>query len=471
VLTVVVKTAMIRIGMQFKSNNLKTRFRTLSSNISFWLTPGIGVKRWLVVILIGATFIALGFAIVILDIYWETSVSWLRNLFTALSLSSLPRLARFFIFSGIGLVILLVGVVELNRSVLKPFMKPGRALKDTLSDYRRKSKGPKIVAIGGGTGLSSLLRGLKKYTHNLTAVVTVADDGGSSGELRKNLGILPPGDIRNCLTALADDEEMLSHIFQYRFGDRAGVNGHSLGNLFISALTDITGSFEEAVAESGRVLAVHGKVMPSTLHDVKLVAEIKLANKDTEVKVVGESMIPKTDGSINRLWIEPSNPLPFPPAIQAILSADLIIIGPGSLYTSVLPNLLVPGLADAIRASKALKFFVCNVANQHGETAGYSCSDHIQVIEKHLQDLHLDLILCNNNFNVKLPKGVEFVLPDPDLEEQYSVYFSHLVDKENPWRHDSGLLAEVITDLYYERTGPLGRSKLDSSLTENSLEY
>jgi uncharacterized cofD-like protein len=350
-------------------------------------------------------------------------------------------------------------------------MKPGRNLVDTISDYRRKAKGPKVVAIGGGTGLSSLLRGLKKYTHNITAIVTVADDGGSSGELRKNLGILPPGDIRHCLTALADDEEMLSHVFQYRFGERAGVNGHSLGNLFISALADITGSFEEAVTESGRVLAIRGKVMPSTLHDVKLVAEIKLPNEDSEVKVVGESVIPKTNGAISRLWIEPSNPLPFPPAVQAILNADLIVIGPGSLYTSVLPNLLVPGLAEAIRASKALKFFICNVANQPGETQGYLCSDHIKVIEKHLNELHFDLILCNSNFNTKLPQGIEFVKPDPDLQEQYSVYFTHLADMENPWRHDSNLLAEVITDLFYERTGPLVKEKNGGYSFENDLEY
>lgn len=457
--------------MRIKNFNLQERLRRFFSNISFWLTPGIGVKRWLVVVLIGTTFIALGFAVMILDIYRETAIPWLRGLFTALSLSTMPRWLRALIFGGTGFIVLLIGVVELNRSVLKPFMKPGRPLVETFSKYRKKAKGPKIVAIGGGTGLSSLLRGLKQYTHNLTAIVTVADDGGSSGELRKNLGILPPGDIRNCLTALADDEEMLSHVFQYRFGERAGVNGHSLGNLFISALTDITGSFEDAVVESGKVLAVRGKVMPSTLHDVKLVAEIKLANQDSEVKVVGESVIPKTEGTINHLWIEPSNPLPFPPAVQAILSADLIIIGPGSLYTSVLPNLLVPGLAEAIQASKALKFFVCNVANQPGETQGYRCSDHIRVIEKHLQDFHFDLILCNSNFEPKLPKGIEYVKPDPDLEEQYSVYFTHLADEANPWRHDSFMLAEVVTDLFFERTGPLIKEKMGANNLENELEY
>ncbi len=457
--------------MRFKTSNLKINLRKIFSNITFWLTPGIGVKRWLLVVLAGTTFIALGFAVLVLDFYRETTIPWLRGFFTALSLSSQPRWLRALVFGGVGLVVLLFGVIELNRSVLRPFMKPGQPLMDTLTNFRKKAKGPKIVAIGGGNGLASLLRGLKKYTHNLTAIVTVADDGGSSGELRKNLGILPPGDIRNCLTALADDEEMLAHIFNYRFGDRAGVNGHSLGNLFISALTDITGSFEEAVAESGRVLAVKGKVMPSTLHDVRLVAEIKRPNEESEITVVGESVIPQTKGSISRLWIEPSNPLPFPQAVQAILSADLIIIGPGSLYTSVLPNLLVPGLCEAIQASRALKFFVCNVANQFGETQGYRCSDHIQVIEKHLQDLNFDLILCNNNFDVRLPKGIEYVLPDPGLEEQYSVYFTHLVDTDSPWRHDSNLLAEVITDLYYERTGPLVKGKSEGTIVENGVEY
>jgi len=248
---------------------------------------------------------------------------------------------------------------------------------------------------------------------------------------------------------------MLSRVFQYRFGKRAGVNGHSFGNLFISALADITGSFEDAVAESGRVLAVKGRVLPATLHDVKLVAEINLADEEREIKVVGESTIPKINGEIERVWLEPGNPLPFPPSIQAILNADLIIIGPGSLYTSVIPNLLVPGLADAIRSSKALKFFVCNVANQKGETLGYSWSDHIHAVEKHIEDLHFDIILCNHDPKLKMPEGLEAVLPDSVLEEQYSVYFAAVADSENAWRHDPQRLAEVITDLYHERTGPL----------------
>ena len=451
------------------NKELKSQFRKISNTISLWLTPGIGIKRWIFVVLIGTTLIALGFAVLILDLYRETDIVWLRLVFNYISLSLFPRWLRALIFGGLGVSVLLVGLWELNRSILKPFVKPGQPFIDTLSDYKKRARGPRIVAIGGGHGLSSLLRGLKKYTHNLTAIVTVADDGGSSGELRRNLGILPPGDIRNCLTALADDEEMLSQIFQYRFGERAGVNGHSLGNLFISALTDITGSFEDAVAESGRVLAVRGRVMPSTLHDVKLVAEIKLENQEKEVKVVGESTITNLNGSINHLWLEPSNPLPYPPAIQAILNADLIIIGPGSLFTSVLPNLLVPGLAEAVKASKALKFLVCNLANQKGETQGFACSNHIQVIEKHVNDAHFDVILCNNEFAKNSFEGLEMVIPDADLEEQYSIYFAPLIDSENPGRHDPNKLAEVITDLYFERTGPLTSLKSTSSAFEMEL--
>jgi uncharacterized cofD-like protein len=441
--------------MSIKNKYWKVRIKNLISQTLKWLTPGIGIKRWLLVVLIGITFIALGLTFFVLDIYRDTSVGRLRKTLLMISLSGLPRWLRAMIYGGVGAAILFIGLLELNRSVLRPFLKPGQPLLDTLSTYRRRQKGPRIVALGGGTGLSSLLRGLKKYSHNITAIVTVADDGGSSGELRKNLGILPPGDIRHCLTALADDEEMLSHVFKYRFGESAGVNGHSLGNLFISALADITGSFEEAVAESGRVLAVKGRVLPATLHDVKLVAEINLPEEGREIKVVGESTIPKIDGKIEHVWLEPSNPLPFPPSVQAILNADLIIIGPGSLYTSVIPNLLVPGLADAIRSSKALKFFVCNVANQEGETLGYTWSDHIQAIEKHVEDLHFDVILCNFDSRMKMPKGVEAVLPDPQLEEQHSVYFASIADAENAWRHDPQRLAEVITDLYHERTGPL----------------
>jgi len=332
-----------------------------------WLIPGIGVKRWVAVILLGTVFLALGFAVLILDVYRTAPETWWLPVLSILSLRFLDRPLRALIFGSIGIGLVILGIVKLNRTLLRPFLAPGRDVIDTVSDYRRRERGPRIVVIGGGTGLSALLRGIKEYTRNVTAIVTVADDGGSSGKLRKNIGILPPGDIRNCLTALSSDEEMLTQIFQYRFGENYGLSGHSLGNLLISALTDITGSFEDAVAETGRVLAVQGQVLPSTLHNVSLVADVRLPDKDVEVRIKGESQIPKIGGKIKRLWIEPGNPAAFPPTIQALLNADLIIIGPGSLYTSLVANLLVPDLVEALRVSRAYKFYVCNVATQAGE--------------------------------------------------------------------------------------------------------
>jgi uncharacterized cofD-like protein len=207
---------------------------------------------------------------------------------------------------------------------------------------------------------------------------------------------------------------------------------------------------------------VRGRVLPSTLHDVKLVAEIQAPDSESEEKVVGESMISQLEGSINHIWLEPSNPLAFPPAVQAILNADLLIIGPGSLFTSVLPNLLVPGLSDAIHVSESVKFLVCNVANQQGETVGFHCGDHVRTIEKHLNAVHFDVIICNNEFIKSASTKFELVLPEPGIEEQYSFYFAPLVDKVNPWRHDSKKLAQVITDLFNERTGPLGETGVSS---------
>lgn len=234
-----------------------------------WLVPGIGVKRWVLLILVGTTLLALGFAVILLDLYRTVPNTWWLPIVKIVSLQWITnRVIRALIFFLIGISAIVVGTWGMNRALLRPFIQPGKNVIDTLSEYRRREKGPRIVVIGGGTGLAALLRGIKEYSRNITAVVAVADDGGSSGEIRKTLGILPPGDIRNCLAALSDDEELLTQLFQYRFSSSVGLNGHSLGNLLISALTEITGSFEEAVAETARVLAVKGQVLPSTLHDV-----------------------------------------------------------------------------------------------------------------------------------------------------------------------------------------------------------
>ena len=429
-----------------------------------WLIPGIGVKRWVGVILLGTVFLAIGIAVLVLDIYRTAPDTWWLPIFSVISLRFIDRTLRGLIFGAIGIGLVIFGIIKLNRNLLRPFIVPGQNVIDTVSDYRRRERGPRIVVIGGGTGLSALLRGLKEYSRNITAVVTVADDGGSSGELRKNIGILPPGDIRNCLTALSNDEEMLTQLFQYRFGENAGLNGHSMGNLLISALTELTGSFEEAIAETGRVLAVQGQVLPSTLHNVSLVADVRLPDKNVEVRIKGESQIPKIGGKIRRLWIEPGNPAAFPPTLQAILSADLIIIGPGSLYTSLVANLLVPDLVEALRASRAYKFYVCNVATQPGETDDFTCEDHVEVLDRHIGAHIFDLVICNQKTQAIPPNGVQWVTVNPLRESGYPIYVADLLDEKNPIRHDSLKLAKAIMDLYYERTGPLSNKEDSSSL-------
>lgn len=430
-----------------------------------WLTPGLGVKRWLALILIGITFIALGLALLLIDFY-NTAPAVLSPVLSTLSLRALGGELRVAIFALTGAGLVLWGIWGLNRSLLKPFIPPGKQVIEEVSAYRRRDRGPRIVVIGGGTGLSALLRGLKQHTRNLTAIVTVADDGGSSGMLRRDMGILPPGDIRSCLAALSNDEALLTQIFQYRFGQGAGLEGHNLGNLFITALAEVTGSFEEGIAEAGRVLAVQGRVLPSTLHDVRLVADVQLPAEMNEVRVKGESQIPKIAGRVRRVWLEPNNPLAFPPAVQAILAADLVLIGPGSLYTSILPNLLVPDLADALRAARAQKFYICNVATQKGETDGYSCGDHVRTIEKHFGGPLFDLILCNRPRG-EAPEGVEWVSLDAGMEEQYPLYCSNFMDPDNPRRHNSDLLAQALIDLYYERTGPLMAREEDPGSSYN----
>jgi len=420
-----------------------------------WLMPGLGVKRWLLMILAGTTMLGVGLAFVLLDIYRTAPETWWLPILSILALRFLDRTLRAIIFGGIGLGLILFGVWGFNRALMRPFLRKGEGVLDAVTAYRRKERGPHIVVIGGGTGLSTLLRGLKLFTNNLTAIVTVADDGGSSGELRRNLGVLPPGDIRNCLTALSNDETLLTQLFQYRFGSGTGLEGHSLGNLFITALAEITGSFEEAVIESGRVLAVTGRVLPSTLQDVRLVAEIAIPGQDKLIQVKGESAITQAGGEIKRIWLEPNNPLAYPPTIQAILSADLIIIGPGSLYTSLLPDLLVPDLVEAVRASKAIKFFVCNVASQPGETQGYTCGDHVHSIERHVNGPIFDLVICNKDFSEKLPPGTEWIKPEEESKRDYILYQANLINNESPWRHDDEKLARTIMDLYEERTGPL----------------
>jgi uncharacterized cofD-like protein len=347
-----------------------------------WLQPGLVVKRWMLTSGIGLMLALLGAAVWadLQPIYWLLqSISWLLQNITKV----LPREIT-------GPLVLLVGggLIGLGQSrsfgSIQQALAPERdtLLVDALAAKRRLNRGPAIVAIGGGTGLSTLLSGLKRYSSNLTAIVTVADDGGSSGVLRREMGVLPPGDIRNCLAALATEEPLLTRLFQYRFRSGTGLEGHSFGNLFLSALTAITGSLESAITASSRVLAVQGTVVPATNADVRLWAELENGQR-----IEGESAIGHAPSPIVRLGCIPERPPALPRALEAISQADLIVLGPGSLYTSLLPNLLVPELVKAINRSKAPRLYICNLMTQPGETDGLDVEGHLRAIEAQLASL------------------------------------------------------------------------------------
>jgi uncharacterized cofD-like protein len=434
----------------------RERFKQNVRDLGRWLAPGLGIKRWLGVVLLGITFLGVGLAILLLNFYrTEFSDRTILTVLDYASLRFLPRFLRVLIFGGIGVGLVALGIYRINRSLLRPFIRPGRAVVDELANYRRRERGPRIVTVGGGHGLATLLRGLKIYTRNLTAIVTVADDGGSSGRLRESYGILPPGDIRNCLAALSNDEQMLTQLFRYRFSGSEGLDGHSFGNLFLTALADITGSFEEAIAESGKVLSVSGRVLPSTLHDVKLIADMQLPNVPNQVRVQGESRIPQMAGQVRHVWLEPNDAPAFPPALNAILNADMIIVGPGSLYTSLIPNLLVQDLLGAIKASRALKVYVSNIATQTGETDLYTSYDHTHALEEHVGERLFDIVLCNDNYQGELNTGSQWVRADEKTLDDSRVYCSDLTDASTPWRHDSDKLARKLIEILDEYTGPL----------------
>jgi len=440
-------------------NDGKTVDRKLRRYLRFavqWLPLGMGVKRWFLILVSGVAALSLGFSFLLRELYP------LPSIFYYLTLQFIPRGARAGLFVLVGVGAIVTGFIGLNRSLLRPFMDTSpQTLAKAVRRYRRRERGPKIVAIGGGHGLSTLLRGLKQYTSNITAIVTVADDGGSSGRLRRELGVLPPGDFRNCIAALADDEALTTHLFQYRFGSGSGLNGHSFGNLFITAMVDVTGSFERAILESGRVLAVQGQVLPSTLQNVTLTADLALSRYDpglqrsmdaTLNRVSGESRIPQAEGTIQHVYLDPSDAPAYPGAVRALLNADLIVAGPGSLYTSVLPNLLVPSVADAVEASPACKVYVCNVATQRGETDGYSVGDHVAALRSHVGRTLFPAVLANEDVgDDEAPADLserqvdfEMVKPGVPPDADYRVIKADLVDRSHRWRHDSHKLAQAL---------------------------
>jgi uncharacterized cofD-like protein len=383
--------------------------------------------------------LVLGFAYGLKALY---KTAELPSQFYWITLQFLPYWIRAVIFGALGVGVLVYSYLKLTQSVLGPFL-PGNSsssMVEVIHAFRLKSRGPRIVAIGGGTGLSSLLRGLKAYTSNLSVIVTVADDGGSSGRLREEYRILPPGDFRQCLIALADAEPLMKQLFDHRFKE-GSLDGHSFGNLFIMAMADVTGNFEKALRESGKVLAVKGTIIPSTLQDVTLVASIN------GHVVEGESKIPKQNAPISQVFLKPDGALLNPEALQAIMSAELVVIGPGSLYTSILPNLLVEGMVEAIKASPALKVYICNLASQEGETEGYDVDDYLRVLHEHIGVNIFDFVLVNSN-NSHMPTGgqSQVIFRPEDSTKHPEVRFigADVVNVRIPSHHDPDKLARSI---------------------------
>ena len=439
-------------------------------NLRRWLTPGIGVKRWLLVVFLGLLLLALAFAHLIRQVTRELEPGGLVGaLIDFATLQFLPFGLRGLIAGVIGVGLLFVGGRGVVRVVTAPFRSADadQPLVEVIYQKRFLARGPRIVAIGGGTGLSVLLRGLKEHTSNLTAVVTVADDGGSSGVLRQELGIPPVGDIRNCIAALADAEPLMSDLLQYRFPDAdgttgtpesPGLGGHPLGNLLLAAMTAVEGGdFEEGVRQINRILAVRGQVVPVTATPLTL-----HARSLDGATVDGQSRIMRTTG-IERVWITPGDVLASEDALAAIAEADLIVIGPGSLYTSLLPSLLITGVRDALLAASGLRVYVCNVATQDGETAGLDLVDHVEALLAHTAPGLIDVVLANNRFDARIPADwqaetvrLHWPLPQPTQPTSASsprLVLDDVVDPDNAHHHDHTRLAAALIRTYESDAG------------------
>ncbi len=407
-----------------------------------WLMPGLQVKRWFALIFLGTVLMTFGVLILfdIKPVFY--TMEFIRKI--AMTIST-EWIAFAVVMFGAGMFF--KGWQKTNLSMLDGADK--QSLLENLYRRRKLNRGPKIVAIGGGTGLSMLLRGIKNITNNVTAVVTVGDDGGSSGRLREEMGVLPPGDIRNCIAALADDEDLVTKLFQYRFKMGEGLEGHSFGNLFLTALCSITGDMVRAVKESSNVLSIRGRVLPSTLDDMKLVAELE----DGRI-IHGESNIPEAHGKIKRLFTDPQNCRALADVISAIRDAELIILGPGSLYTSVIPNLLIDEISHEIAKSNAKKIYVCNIMTQPGETDNYSVCDHINAIVKHAGSRKvIDAVLVNDFMPSNLAKKYQIAGSYPvklDFENLkklgVKLVTRKLIEdsKEGLVRHSSNRVARAI---------------------------
>jgi uncharacterized cofD-like protein len=420
-------------------------------NVRRWLTPGIGVKRWLLIVFAGELGVALAGAFVFRQLGQGADPSDpVSTLIYVITLQFIPGVFRALIFAILGVGLFLYGSYRVINALMAPFRNgdSDQPLIEVIYQKHFLARGPRIVAIGGGTGLSTLLRGLKEYTSNLTAIVTVADDGGSSGMLREQLGVPAVGDIRNCIVALADAEPLMGRLLQYRFPGAPGqpheqLAGHAVGNLLIAAMTAVEGGdFEEAVRQVNRVLAVRGQVVPVSSTPLTLHAELR---DGTELH--GQSLITKTTG-VERVWLTPADVRPSEDALRAIADAELIVIGPGSLFTSLLPSLLMPELRDAVLASPALRVYACNVATQAGETDGFDLAEHVEALERHTAAGIADVVLANNQFTARAP-GVWRAAPvrlrwPPMGGSTPRLVLDDVVDPDNAHHHDPAHLAAAL---------------------------
>ena len=418
------------------------------------LRPGLQMKRWFLVLLGGMVLVSLGLGYVAIVVYRSAvAPEWVG----VATLQFLPLLGRAALFLVVGGVLCVYGLNRLYRSLadaLPPYS--SQSLLERIYEYRRRQGGPRIVCVGGGTGMPTVLRGLKHRSANITAIVTVGDDGGSSGRLRREHGILPPGDFRNNIVALAEVEPLMSRLFQYRFGEGSPLGGHSFGNLFVLAMTGVTGSFEHALRETSRVLAVQGVILPSTPQNVEICAEFTDGSE-----VCGESRIPEMGKPIDHVRLRPEHPAAQPEAVRAILEADLVVLGPGSLYTSVIPNLLVEGIAKALLQTDALKVYVCNVATQPGETDGYDVEAHIAALVRHMpgQTNPLDVVIATRHPRDSAPQAdVTLVTGTSTGTGRPLILVEDVVRDGQPLRHDPEKLAQVLMRVFKKEEPRAARS-------------
>ncbi|TGE33895.1 gluconeogenesis factor YvcK family protein [Desulfosporosinus sp. Sb-LF] len=424
-----------------------------------WLYPNLKVKRWFILAVLGIFLFATGFAVMNDGVALGYAELQFREVIYQITGSAqhtaVPTGA---VISLFGIFAIIIGFKRMLYSIISSVLpdNEGRIV-DMIYARHHLRRGPKIVVVGGGTGLSALLRGLKQYTCNLTAIVTVSDDGGSSGKLRHDMGIQPPGDVRNCLVALADTEDIMDTLFSYRF-ESGALQGHSLGNLLLAGLTDTFGDFQKGIEQVSKVFAIRGKVFPSTLEQVVLIADL-----EDGTRIAGETAVRDTEGKIHRVYLEPSNCTPLPEAMKALEEADLIVLGPGSLYTSVLPNLLVEGLREKIREVNAPCVYVCNVMTEKGETDGYRVSDHLKAILDHCGSGFVNAVLATKG-EITAPilkryvqeEAVPVIADPKQVERLGAKYFeANLVQEGNVVRHDSDRLAKELIRLLF-RLKPMG---------------